>query len=103
MTFTQQDLTAKAGVDPWGLQKKLAAGDPSEIEELASRFYTASGQMSEAHTSHTLATKYKQQGYTVNGSPVDYDAEIAHAKTLSGASEHLGQIAKVLRGVGTEL
>jgi hypothetical protein len=38
MSFSYQDLAQRAGVDPWGLRDKLAAGDPAEINQLAQAF-----------------------------------------------------------------
>jgi len=104
MAFTYEELVAQAGVDPRALRDKLKAGDPAQIEELASAFYKAGSDMSDAASAHRQSVAYKNAGYTVDGqTPLDYNGEVAHAKALSGAAEHLPQIAKILTGVGSHL
>jgi hypothetical protein len=101
VTFTRADLVARAGVDPWGLRDKLAAGDPAQIETLAAAFYRAGGDMAESNAAQTQAQHYVAEGYTVNGSsPVDFDAE---ARASRQTPEHLSAIAHILTTVAADL
>ena len=101
MTFTRADLVARAGVDPWGLRDKLAAGDPAQIETLAAAFYRAGGDMGESNAAQAQAQAYVAEGYTVNGgSPVDFDAE---ARATRQTPEHLSAIARILTTVAADL
>ncbi|HEY0500226.1 MAG TPA: hypothetical protein VGD48_31070 [Kutzneria sp.] len=101
MTFSQAELVAQAGVDPWALRDKLKAGDPAQIETLAAVFYSAGGDMADSNAAKQQARTYVGEGYTVNGSsPVDFDAEV---KGTRQTPEHLNAIAKVLTGVAGDL
>lgn len=101
MTFSQAELVAQAGVDPWALRDKLKAGDPAQIETLAAAFYGAGGDMAESNAAKRQAQVYVGEGYTVNGSsPVDFDAE---ARGTKQSPDHLNAIAKVLTGVAGDL
>jgi hypothetical protein len=101
VTFTRADLVARAGVDPWGLRDKLAAGDPAQIETLAAAFYRAGGDLADSNAAQAQAQRYVAEGYTVNGSsPVDFDAE---ARATRQSPEHLAAIARILTTVAADL
>jgi hypothetical protein len=101
VTFTRADLVARAGVDPWGLRDKLAAGDPAQIETLAAAFYKAGGDMGQSNAAQSQAQRYVAEGYTVNGSsPVDFDEQ---ARATRQSPEHLNAIAKILTTVAGDL
>jgi len=105
MTFTREQLTAAAEVDPWALLGQLQAGDPNEIDELAAAFYRAGGHAADAEHADARATQLAQQGYRVNSAaPVDESAEVARTrKSLVDAVEKLPKIAKVLTAVAEDL
>jgi len=105
MTFTREQLTAAAEVDPWALLGQLQAGDPNEIDELAAAFYRAGGHAADAQHADARAEQLAQQGYRVNGAaPVDESAEVARTrKSLVDAVEKLPKIAKVLTAVAEDL
>src|SRR5215211_6397842 len=101
VTFTRADLVARAGVDPWGLRDKLAAGDPAQIETLAAAFHRAGGDMADSNAAQVQAQRYVAEGYTVNGaSPVDFDAE---ARATRQTPEHLNAIARILTTIAADL
>ncbi|MGQ0774741.1 MAG: putative alpha/beta hydrolase [Pseudonocardiales bacterium] len=101
MTFSQADLVARAGIDPWGLRDQLTEGNPAQIETLAATFYSASGDMEDSNAAQRQAQIYVSQGYTVNGSsPVDFEAEVRATKQTP---EHLNEIAKILTTVAGDL
>lgn len=99
--FSQADLAARAGVDPWKLRDKLTAGNPAEIESLAAAFYQAAGNMNDHNSALKTAQGYVAEGYTVNGSsPVDFEAE---ARGTKQTPEHLNGIAKILVSIAGTL
>ena len=101
MTFSQAELVAKAGIDPWGLRDKLAAGDPAQIETLAAAFYKAGGDMDQSNQAQHQAQTYVGEGYTVNGkSPLDFEAE---ARATKQTPAHLNQIGKILTTIASDL
>jgi hypothetical protein len=101
VTLTRADLVARAGVDPWSLRDKLAAGDPAQIETLAAAFYRASGDLADSNAALAQAQQYVAEGYTVNGSsPVDFDAQ---ARGTRQSPEHLTAIARILTMVAGDL
>jgi hypothetical protein len=104
-SFEQASLVSAAGVDPWGLVKKLNAGDPAQIESLAAAFYRAGGDLTDAHTATAQAQSYVKQGYQVQGSsPLDFDRNAAQTKAaIKGGAENLPKIAKILGSVAQDL
>ena len=99
--ISNDELAARAGVNPWELQTRVATGDPAQIGSLAAAFYKAGGDMTDYQTEQHAVKTYVSQGYTVAGaSPVDFDAQ---AKATMTTPEHLQQIGKVLDSVGTDL
>jgi hydrolase family protein len=101
LTFTQADLVARAGIDPWALRDKLAAGDPAQVETLAAAFYKAGGDMEQSNSAQHQAQVYVGEGYTVNGSsPVDFEAE---ARGTRQTPAHLNQIGKILTTIAGDL
>ncbi|WP_375484693.1 hypothetical protein [uncultured Jatrophihabitans sp.] len=104
-SFDEATLSSKANVDPWKMHRQLHTGDPAAIESLATAFFKASGHSSEATSSLKLWKTYVGQGYKTQGSsPLDVNAE-AHkmAKSSELGHRHTYQIAKILRGVGSDL
>jgi Hydrolase N-terminal helical domain len=101
VTFTQADLVARAGIDPWKLRDKLLAGDPAQIETLASAFYRAGGDMGHSNQAQHQAQTYVGEGYTVNGkSPLDFDAQ---ARATKQTPEHLNTIGRILTTIAGDL
>ncbi|WP_375483760.1 alpha/beta hydrolase [uncultured Jatrophihabitans sp.] len=103
--LTRASLVAAAQVDPWAMLAQLEAGDPAQIEELASAFYRASGHTRAALSADAQAKRYVRAGYTVNGtSPLDYSADARRtAASLHDAADALPKIAKVLTAVADDL
>ncbi|MFC0108307.1 putative alpha/beta hydrolase [Kibdelosporangium aridum] len=105
MSFSYEQLAAKAGVDPWKLRDKLTAGNPAEITNLAKTFADASG---EARLSTDLAKEASEltaQGYTVDNSPVHDPAKHVQdtKKLLGDGGEKMGKIARILDSISDEL
>jgi hypothetical protein len=101
VTFTQADLVARAGIDPWGLRDKLSAGDPAQVETLAAAFYQAGGDMEQSNQAQRQAQVYVGEGYTVNGSsPLDFEAE---ARATRQTPAHLKQIGRILTTIASDL
>jgi hypothetical protein len=105
MTFDRSELVAAAEVDPWALLAQVRAGDPDQIERLASAFYRAAGDTRDAAASDVRAKQFVQEGYHVNGgTPLDVSGEVkATSATLDDAAEKLPKIAKVLGAVAEDL
>jgi hypothetical protein len=103
--FTHEELVAGAGVDPWALRDKLRSGNPAQIEELASAFYRAGGDMADAHSTAVRAQDFVRAGYQVQGSsPLDYNGETAkYLATMHDSATKLPQIGKLLVSIATEL
>ncbi|WP_375487743.1 hypothetical protein [uncultured Jatrophihabitans sp.] len=102
MTLISNDeLAARAGVNPWDLNAKLAVGDPAQVGSLAAAFYKASGDMTSYNTEQRAVKRYVSEGYKVDGTtPVDFDKQ---ARSTAGTPDTLRQIGKVLDAVGTHL
>jgi hypothetical protein len=101
VTFTQADLVARAGIDPWGLRDKLVAGDPAQIETLAAAFYRAGGDMGQSNQAQHQAQTYVGEGYTVDGrSPLDFDAQ---ARATKQTPDHLNSIGRILSTIAGDL
>ena len=98
-------LVAAAEIDPWAQLAQLKAGDPAQIEELASAFYRASGHTHDAEAADAQSKNYVRAGYTVNGAaPLDYSANARRTSAaLSDAADKLPKIAKVLTAVAEDL
>jgi len=105
MSFSYQDLVQRAGVDPWSLRDKLAAGDPAEINQLAQAFAGASGDAAEAGELAGQASRLKAEHYTVNGAPAyDLTANVAQTRAeLGNNGEKLASIAKLLGAISGDL
>lgn len=103
--FDQASLAQAAGVDPWALLTKLQSGDPAQIESLAAAFYSAGGNMTEAHAAAQQSQTYVKQGYKVQGSaPLDFSTEAQQTEaSIVDGKERLPQIAKVLTAVAGDL
>jgi hypothetical protein len=102
------DLAARASVNPWKLLSQLRHGDPGEVESLAAAFYRAAGHSGDAHDASQRASVYTKSGYSVQDtSPIDYTSETAladnHIKNQATRTDHLYRIAKILSAVGTDL
>ncbi|HZC69201.1 MAG TPA: hypothetical protein VE442_00765 [Jatrophihabitans sp.] len=99
--LSREDLTNRAGIDPWALQAKIVVGDPAQVEGLAAAFYKAGGNMSQARADQQQSAKYREHGYTFAGtSPVDFDKEAA---STVAPPENLQKIGKILDGVASDL
>jgi hypothetical protein len=99
--ISNEELAARAGVDPWAEHAKLAVGDPAQVEELAATFAKAGGDMQTSNNYQQTAQGYVAEGYTIAGSsPVDFEAEV---KATSATPEHMAQIGKTLAGIAGSL
>ncbi|GAA3452228.1 hypothetical protein [Dactylosporangium matsuzakiense] len=103
--FSQESLVAAAGVDPWKLQAKFAAGDPEEIYAMAKGFNQAAAQQGDAVTLATKGLETAGDGYKVNNAtPIDVNAQVAEAsKSLGNKGENLGKIARLLSETASDL
>jgi hypothetical protein len=103
--LTHDELARRAGVDPWQLRDDLAAGNPQEITDLATRFARAAGDAELATSLTQEAADLTAQGYTVDASPVhDADAAVAAtAQQLGNGGDTLKQIARILDTISDDL
>ncbi|MCE7001607.1 hypothetical protein LWC34_01930 [Kibdelosporangium philippinense] len=105
MSFSHEQLAAKAGVDPWKLRDKLTAGNPAEITNLAKTFADASGEAQLSTDLAKEASELTAQGYTVDNSPVHDPAKHVQdtKKLLGDGGEKMGKIARILDSISDEL
>lgn len=92
-------------MDPWELSDRFTAGDPDEIYAMARGFRDAAERQGEAVTLTTAGLDTTATGYQVgNATPVDVEAEVAQARQdMGGGGEKLGQIARILSDVASDL
>src|SRR5690349_11994294 len=99
--ISNDELAARAGIDPWAEHQKLASGDPAQVEQLAATFAKAGGDMQTSNNYQSTAQQYVAEGYTINGSsPVDFEAQV---KATAASPEHMMQIGKLLAGIAGSL
>lgn len=105
MSWSQGELTAAAGVDPWALAQSVQSGDPAQVAELAAAFSTAGGQVAEAASESARARSYLADGYHSNGmAPAEMSQVAARTRTaLADQADHLPLIARTLDAVAGDL
>ncbi|MFD9888493.1 alpha/beta hydrolase [Amycolatopsis sp. NPDC059027] len=103
MPLSNEDLAARAGIDPWKLRDQLAVGDPIEITNLAAHFAKAGGNAKLAGELGQQASRLTASGYKVDSTPVHDEAGfVASTKTKLGAG-NLTKIATMLDGIADDL
>ncbi|SHG12222.1 Alpha/beta hydrolase [Jatrophihabitans endophyticus] len=104
MAFTRADLVAAAGIDPWALEAKVAAGDPAQIDHLAAAFYRAGDRTAEAARAEQRSSTLVRHGYSSGGAALDYNATARQTRAhLTDASVALPRIARLLTTVAEDL
>jgi hypothetical protein len=106
VNFTEADLAAAAGDDPWKLNKEIQAGDAGAINDLADAFHQAGQHVKEADDEFDAAKRQFKEAYQRNDSeyPIDESHEVQRAAThLAGHPEELSRIAVDLEQVAASL
>lgn len=106
VNFTQAELVAAAGGDPWKLNNELQAGDSGAIDGLADAFHQAGSHVREADEEFDAAKRKFKEAYRRNDneSPIDESHEVQRAAAeLAGHPEKLSQIAVNLEYVAASL
>lgn len=93
--FTEAELIAAAGGDPWAINQSLQAGSPFQIYQLAEAFHGAGRHTAEADHAFEDARKrfaaawnHQQGGHPIN----DSDEVQRVTKSLGAQSEQLPKI-----------
>ncbi|MCK8643690.1 putative alpha/beta hydrolase [Mycobacterium colombiense] len=104
--FTQAELVAAAGGDPWAINQSLQAGSPFQISQLAEAFHGAGRHTAEADHAFEDARKrfaaawnHQQGGHPIN----DSDEVQRVTKSLGAQSERLPKIGADLESIAAAL
>lgn len=106
VNFTEGELAAEAGGDPWRLSDEMLAGDAGAIDELADAFHQAGMHSKEASDEFEAANRQFEEAYRKNGTehPINEAAEVQRVKTELGLHpQELSRIAVALERVAAEL
>ncbi|MEE6178826.1 putative alpha/beta hydrolase [Mycobacterium sp. 050134] len=100
------DLIARAGGDPWEIDRSLQAGNPAQISSLAEAFHGAGRHTAEADHAFEQARKRFDAAWNHrNGDhPINDSAEVRRVmKSLGAQSERLPRIGADLENVAAAL
>lgn len=104
--FTEAELVAAAGGDPWAINQSLQAGSPFQISQLAEAFHGAGRHTAEADHAFEDARKrfaaawnHQQGGHPIN----DSDEVQRVTKSLGAQSERLPKIGADLESIAAAL
>lgn len=104
--FTQAELVAAAGGDPWAINQSLQAGSPFQISQLAEAFHGAGRHTAEADHAFEDARKrfaaawnHQQGGHPIN----DSDEVQRVTQSLGAQSERLPKIGADLESIAAAL
>lgn len=104
--FTEAELIAGAGGDPWAINQSLQAGSPFQIDRLAEAFHGAGRHTAEADHAFEDARKrfaaawnHEQGGHPIN----DSDEVQRVTKSLGAQSERLPRIGADLESIAAAL
>ena len=106
VNFTEAELAAAAGDDPWKLNKEIQAGDAGAINALADAFHQSGLHIKEADDEFDAAKRQFKDAYRRNDTefPIDESHEVQRAaKELAGHPEELSRIAVDLEQVAASL
>jgi hypothetical protein len=106
LNFTEAELAAAAGDDPWKLNKEIQAGDAGAINDLADAFHQAGFHVREADEEFDAAKRQFKEAYRRNDSeyPIDESHEVQRAASqLAGHPDELSRIAVDLEQVAASL
>jgi hypothetical protein len=106
VNFTEAELVAAAGDDPWKLNKEIQAGDAGAINDLADAFHQSGQHIKEADEEFDAAKRQFKEAYRKDDSeyPIDESHEVQRAATqLTGHPEELSRIAVDLEQVAAAL
>ena len=104
--FTEAEMSAAAGADPWKLNQELQAGKAGAINDLADAFYQSGMHVKEADDEFATAKKRFKDAYRVDDSehPINESNLVKEASTaLAGHPEELSRIAVNLEQVAAAL
>lgn len=104
--FTEAELIAGAGGDPWAINQSLQAGSPFQISQLAEAFHGACRHTAEADHAFedarrrfAAAWNHQQGGHPIN----DADEVQRVTKSLGAQSERLPKIGADLEAIAAAL
>ena len=100
------DLIARAGGDPWEINRSLQAGSPSQISQLADSFHQAGRRTAEAdHDFLQARSRFDAAWNHQNGDhPINDSAEVQRTvKSLGAQSLQLPKIGADLEGIAASL
>jgi hypothetical protein len=101
------NLTARAGGDPWTLDQTVQSGSPGEIDELATAFYNAGVCMGETTEEFAQAKKRFESAWDRDdggGHPINDSAEVKRAtESLHLDREQLARISVDLQSISASL
>lgn len=100
------DLIAKAGGDPWEINRSLQAGSPAQISQLAQRFHDAGRCTAEAdHAFQQARDRFDAAWNHQNGDhPINDSAEVQRTvKSLGAQSLQLPKIGADLENIAAAL
>lgn len=104
--FTEAELIAAAGGDPWAINQSLQAGSPFQIDRLAEAFHGAGGHTAEADHAFEDARKRFAAAWNHQdgGHPINDSDEVQRVtKSLGAQSERLPKIGADLESIAAAL
>lgn len=106
VNFTEAELSAAAGADPWKLNQELQAGDAGAINNLADAFHQSGMHVKEADDEFEAAKRQFKEAYRVDDAehPINESNAVREAAAaLAGHPEELSRIAVDLEKVAAAL
>lgn len=104
--FTEAELIASAGGDPWAINQSLQAGNPFQISQLAEAFHGAGRHTAEADHAFEDARKRFAAAWNHQdgGHPINDSDEVQRViKSLGAQSEQLPKIGADLESIAAAL